>query len=559
MRIAETLRSGPRRVHLAGAGKPDDSVQTLLNRVDLQAWRGRVQDLPVGAALAAALEQRPRRVDPNDSAAYRDVPSLWANTLVDSLAARQRLISHLQARQVADLAELSGNYPGVRQFLTTEIGFALGIAESTAQSQLCEAAQLVHRLPSTFAAMDSGHLTREKAAVISQQTVNVSDAIAAAVEHEVLPRAAAQTRPQLRESVQRAIIRCDPAGAEERHEQAARQRYVSRCNLPDGMAGLWFTSTAQDIATVWEAMTALADASRVPGDDRTLDARRVDSLVDVCANILDSGHWQNTVLPTNRKRRPHVQITVPIDVLTGSQSPCDLAGYGPVTAGQGRAIAADATLQRLVCDPLSGTLLDLGRERYKPPESLAEFVIVRDQTCVVPGCRQPAWRCEVDHRVPFRPGRPSGGPTSAGNLACLCKHHHLSKDGFGFTLSRDPDGTHRVITPLGRVKERPPTRLWHPPDPLLLDRPAATSAPSGQVGARLEPVYADPEYTESAPVEVEHPGLSRTSGSRPRSAGSQPPTKLLAVGSKLPSQPPVSRLAGPRQRSGIPDDDPPPF
>ena len=43
-------------------------------------------------------------------------------------------------------------------------------------------------------------------------------------------------------------------------------------------------------------------------------------------------------------------------------------------------IAADGTLTRLVTDPLTGTLLDYGRTRYNPPDTLRQFVITRGQT-----------------------------------------------------------------------------------------------------------------------------------------------------------------------------------
>ena len=80
---------------------------------------------------------------------------------------------------------------------------------------------------------------------------------------------------------------------------------------------------------------------------------------------------------------------------------------------------------------------------------------------MVPGCRRPARQCEIDHRVPYS----HGGATAADNLCCLCKHHHRQKDGGGFTLSIDPDGTTRWTTPLGRSRTRGPTQLHDLPDP----------------------------------------------------------------------------------------------
>ena len=54
---------------------------------------------------------------------------------------------------------------------------------------------------------------------------------------------------------------------------------------------LFIESSAQDIAVVFEACTALGVAARVQGDERTADQRRIDALTDVCRDILDTGRW----------------------------------------------------------------------------------------------------------------------------------------------------------------------------------------------------------------------------------------------------------------------------
>ncbi|MPV38456.1 DUF222 domain-containing protein, partial [Georgenia subflava] len=75
----------------------------------------------------------------------------------------------------------------------------------------------------------------------------------------------------------------------------------------------------------------------------------------------------------------------------------ELVGYGPVTADVARAIAAGGTWRRIVTDPLSGAVLDVGRRRYRPPADLAVYVRERDKTCIRPGCSTPATRCQLDH------------------------------------------------------------------------------------------------------------------------------------------------------------------
>lgn len=238
-------------------------------------------------------------------------------------------------------------------------------------------------------------------------------------------------------------------------------------------------STAQDVATIQACLIAVGDASKCPDDNRTADARRVDAMVDLCADVLDAGIWRDRPLPTQQRRRPHVQVTLPITALldpsTTAGQVADLAGYGAITPAQAQQIASDATLRRLVCDPFTGSLLDYGRTTYEPPAALANHLLGRDQTCRLPGCRQPAHRCELDHIVPFRPGETVGGVTSAANMCALCKHHHRAKDGGEFIVSGTADG-HEWTTPLGRSYRKPPTRLWEAPPKDIPIRPVSVFA-----------------------------------------------------------------------------------
>ena len=424
---------------------------------DLQAWREWLACVPIGSARLAVLEQRPQSVASGEEA---------ASGLLDAVVAGQGLLAHLQARQMADLAELSRVYPDGVEWLATELGLALSVAESTAQTYVHEATETMRRLPATFAVLDAGMISAVKVAVIRSGVEPLADEqVVAAVEWAVLRKAPTQTVPQLRESCARAVIRCDPRGVDARHRERTRQRRMRRRHLEDGMAGLWVESSAQDISTIWEACTALGQVSRIPGDDRNLDQLRVDALSDVCAHILDTGTWDGTRLPDQQGRRPHVQVVVPYEAFFGEPAGGDLAGYGPIGGAQAMDIAVDGTLQRLISDPLDNTLIDAGRTRYTPPENLRRFVLARDRTCVVPGCRQPAHRCEVDHVRPYRPGHSDGGRTDIDNLATLCRHHHRAKDAGRHHLGVDPiTGSWTWTTPLGRAYPRPPTPQWDPDD-----------------------------------------------------------------------------------------------
>jgi hypothetical protein len=121
-----------------------------------------------------------------------------------------------------------------------------------------------------------------------------------------------------------------------------------------------------------------------------------------------------------------------------------LAGYGTITAGQARELAArdGATWHRILTDPASGIVLDYGRTTYAPPAGLADFVRARDPNCIFPGCNVPSNRCDLDHRIPW-----PKGPTSADNLAPLCRRHHQLKHDGEWRVHKRPDGYYVWTSP----------------------------------------------------------------------------------------------------------------
>jgi hypothetical protein len=141
-----------------------------------------------------------------------------------------------------------------------------------------------------------------------------------------------------------------------------------------------------------------------------------------------------------------VHVTVPVATARGvGEEPGELAGYGPVPASMARRLAATASWRKVAVDPVTGTVTAIGRTPYTPSAALADLVRMRDATCRFPGCRQPARRCDLDHVVPW-----PDGPTTAGNLAALCRHHHRLKHQTRWTVRAGPDGELLWTSPAGQ-------------------------------------------------------------------------------------------------------------
>ena len=163
-----------------------------------------------------------------------------------------------------------------------------------------------------------------------------------------------------------------------------------------------------------------------------------------------------------------VNLTIAASTLLGlDDAPADLDGYGPIDAVRARALADGGIWRRIVTDPLTGQVLDVGRQRYRPPAGLAEFVRTRDTTCAAPGCTVPARKADLDHTIEYhrQPGAPPDQPlgrTDADNLGPLCHRHHRLKTDGGFRLRQIQPGLFEWITPTGhRYLTRPGTGHTH--------------------------------------------------------------------------------------------------
>ena len=128
----------------------------------------------------------------------------------------------------------------------------------------------------------------------------------------------------------------------------------------------------------------------------------------------------------------------------------DLDGYGPITPDVARALALGGVWSRLVTDPASGTVTDVGRTRYHPPPELADLVRARDRTCTRPGFSARAQSCDLDHTVPYH----LGGHTALWNLAALCSADHALKTAGGVRVHRDERGDLDFEMPSGHRYRR---------------------------------------------------------------------------------------------------------
>lgn len=450
------------------------------------------------AAVGAPSPALAAELDAADLTAVDDA------TLVEVVAGWRRLQSWaggraaLAAAALAERASMNPEWPDVAGRVSEscvaaeELAMHLGCSRRAARDLVRAGKAYDGALWPTGAALLAGDIDEAKARVLLRALEPVAGLIALDVQDEVLPTAARRTPAQLEADVQRALIRVDPDEAAERAALAVSGRRVCRPRvLPDGMAGIWAVLPAPAAVALHHELGAVAAAARLAGDGRTLDQLRADALC--CAVLARAGAEApgGAAAPDILSRLlagptldAELQVVVSMDVLLGlSDGAAELRGYGAIAPATAEALAQGGTWRRLVTDPLSGTVLDVGRTRYRPPTGLATPVRTRDGTCVRPGCPASAARCELDHTVPF--GAPDegsspgvGGPTADENLGCLCKRDHLIKTHGGFVLRQVAPGVFEWTTPAGhRYVER---RTAFGPVPLELGDTPGLELDNGQ-------------------------------------------------------------------------------
>jgi hypothetical protein len=180
--------------------------------------------------------------------------------------------------------------------------------------------------------------------------------------------------------------------------------------------------------TLLTALSAVLDAEthrRTEEDTRTPAQRRADALGEICRQWLDRPDR-----PTVAGERPHVSVSVGLDVLKGARGTAELDHSGPVPRSVAQRVACDASITRIVLSPDSEPL-DVGRRTPVVSVAMRRALVIRDRHCRFPGCDRPPAFCDAHHAVHWA----KGGPTSMANLLLLCRRHHrLIHDHGGFTL-----------------------------------------------------------------------------------------------------------------------------
>ncbi|MEN9736759.1 MAG: hypothetical protein RL129_1470, partial [Actinomycetota bacterium] len=401
---------------------------------------------------------------------------------VDYLAALDRQESWFCALKQEALVAIAGEEPNVDGGIFNcvddeereDVATALRLSPTTAQNRIDVARVLVGHLPNTISALASGEISAAHATVIAKETATairngLSEEGVFRVEQAALAHAEFHTPGQVANKVKTTIAKFSPEDFEEIVSKARDSRRVSCYPEADGMATVVAILPAEDAQMVMKSIEAFIVKRNQEEESCTCNLKSGTSQGCVFHSREDAAEW--SLLSADMKRadaltfiasqalssmadvvRPHrrpVAVSVAIDlptVLGLADNPGQLAGYGAIPASVARKLAADGTWQRFISDPITGNLLDFGREKYIPPQELVDYLLARDRTCRFPGCGRSGQLADIDHAQSWE----SGGETNPANLGLLCRRHHRMKTHGGWNLTSNPDGSCLWRSPLDK-------------------------------------------------------------------------------------------------------------
>ena len=405
----------------------------------------------------------------------------WAesrvNTAVLAIAGVQRRI---QTAQVG-IADARPQRVEIEDAARSEIALAARWSELQAQTRL-ETARLLHALlPKTADALALGSISQLHATVIADGAARLAagfgvdathpdathntaawcslTAVVSELDGRASVIAAHSTRTATRSAVMRIVDRLDPKGMHRRREHAARDRGVWVQPEGDGNSLLFARMSSMQAEACLSRIRERAAANRSDSvaagnrDPRGIGELRAEAYAEIVLGT------RGDVQPLESPRlRADIDVVITLDALLGFHrvdgDTAMLRAHGcedaVVPGAEIRDLLSvpwvEASLRRLVTDPVTGHLLDVSAHRYKPSDRLRAFISTRDRRCRWPGCGRRSEHSDLDHATPFH----LGGQSTVANLGALCRRHHLLKTHAGYAIPEsNTDGTCTIATPAG--------------------------------------------------------------------------------------------------------------
>ena len=296
------------------------------------------------------------------------------------------------------------------------------------------------RLPKCADAVANGEIGFAHLSVIARTSSALvrADQESAFSEDDVLARARESSAGRLWHYCMRLRHALDPDGVAREQRIAVEERRLQFSVWDDGSVLISGQLDPIGGAALRTAIEPLAQPMG-QGDDRCLERRQGDAIVELSLHSLDAG-----LVPQHASQRPHLQVTTTLETLQGlTGSPAaDMEFSLPIASPTVQRLACDASIARVVFGPES-VVVDVGRARRVVSGATRRALNARDQHCQWPGCERTASWSAAHHFVHWI----QGGATDLANLTLLCHRHHWMVHEGGWKLVRADDDRLVAIPP----------------------------------------------------------------------------------------------------------------
>jgi len=386
--------------------------------------------------------------------------------------------------------------PLISDFAVMELSALLGRTLDSGRSYVGQVVELAYRLPKTWTRVLEGRVPVWKALRIAESTRTLPADAATFVDRQLAPFAHGCSWAQIDRLVEEALVRFDPAAAEERRREAHDHRHFDIHLDQTGFTGTADITGTLDIADALDLDAAIARRAKVLGQlgcEESRDVRRSIAAGELARHDLtldleiadpETGEITRTV--PGRK----TELTLHLPAAAISDDTADAAAAADNAVGRlanTRTPISPEQIKQWLATPGTSVIvrpvIDLNGHQpvdsYEVPDRIRRQVTLRDHHCVFPHCTRPAESCDLDHVVPHG----KGGPTCRCNLAPKCRGHHRMKTAgrahyqvltpgtYLWTLPSgtylvDPTGTHHLTTSQARpTGPADPASPGDPPDP----------------------------------------------------------------------------------------------
>jgi Domain of unknown function (DUF222) len=395
------------------------------------------------------------------SAALDEVTPPQAVRLAQGLAQAEKVAMAATRRALLRAGDEGSRRHGGERDMASLAAKLTGTSKARARQGLRSAARAAALAP-VAQAYRNGSLSLDQAAVVTEAA-----ALAPALAPDLLAAAERSSLAGLRATAAAARSAHHGEAAMAEHERHLGARRFCRL-APLGHGGLRLEALvpSEEAAALAQALQAAADAhwkrAWAAGVSLSGDQARADALVALVTGNRTEGATGTT--------GPQVVVVVDAAALvrggTHEGETCTIEGIGPVPVASARGLLGEALLTLLVKD--GADVRCVTSSTRVVPTRVRQALMVRDPTCVVPGCSQ-RLHLEIDHwRLDFS----LGGLSAIDNLCRLCPVHHRLKTRTGWRLVGGP-GRWRWLPPRPVPGRRPP-----PPRPVAATAPAPTSPPT---------------------------------------------------------------------------------